>query len=154
MWCGTIQLAWNHLEKDVLHQPPQIEGAEAVVSRLNQSQLGEDDLPLDSYLATAGFAKDGVVEKVRSEMKRRFQKEVQIDSMEPNDILAYAYLEANAAFTIPFFDNRGAFHFRDSAGNETQVSSFGIEERHEYAYKTLRKQVDVLYLDRKTNLKS
>ena len=81
IWCGTIQLAWNRLEKDVLHEPPQIQGAAAVASRLNQAQLREDDLPLGSYLATAGFAKDGVVDKVRSEMKRRFQKEVAIDGL-------------------------------------------------------------------------
>lgn len=151
VWCATLQMAWNHLGKDVLHQPPQIEGAEAVVSRLNQAKFGEADLPSDAYLATAGFAKDGVVEKVKSEMKRRFQREVEIDPLEPNDILAYAYLEANAAFTIPFFDNRKAFAFRDSSGKETEVASFGIEKEHEYAYRALRKQVDTLYWVRKKN---
>ena len=60
------------------------------------------------------------MEKVKSEMKRRFHREVEIDPMEPNDILAYAYLEANAAFTIPFFDNRGVFHFRDSVWKGNQ----------------------------------
>ncbi len=152
VWCGTLQLAWNRLGKDVLHQPPRVRGAEAVVSRLNQAQLKEDDLPPDSYLATAGFAKDGIVEKVKSEMMRRFHKEVEIDPMEPDHILAYAYLETNAAFTIPFFENRGRFRFRDSAGQETRVSSFGITGDHEYAYEKLRKQVDVLYeLRSKTN---
>lgn len=98
------------------------------------SQFAEADLPPESYMATAGFAKDGVVDKVKSEMKQRFQKDVEIDPLEPNDFLAYAYLEANAAFTIPFFDNRQAFHFQDSSGKETNVASFGIEKEHEYAY--------------------
>jgi hypothetical protein len=26
VWCGTLQLAWNRLGKDVLHQPPQVPG--------------------------------------------------------------------------------------------------------------------------------
>ena len=86
------------------------------------------------------------MEKVKSEMKQRFQKEAEIGPLEPNDILAYAYLEASAAFTVPFFDNREVFRFRDSSGKETEVTSFGIEEKHEYAYETLRKQIDVLYL--------
>jgi hypothetical protein len=150
VWCATLQMAWNRLGEDVLHQPPHVQGAETVVSRLNRAQFGEDDLPPDSYLATAGFAKDGVAEKVRKEMKRRFHREVEIDPMEPNDILAYAYLEASAAFTIPFFDNRSPFRFRGSSGNETEVTSFGIEEQHEYAYEAVRKQIDVLYLLRKT----
>ena len=145
VWCGTLQLAWNRLGKDVLHKQPQVQGAEEVVSRLNQAQLREDDLPADSYLATAGFAKDGVVEKIKAEMKHKFHKDVAIDAMEPNDILAYAYLEASAAFTIPFFENRGAFSFIDSDGVARQVSSFGIEERHEYAYEALREQIEVLY---------
>ena len=148
VWCGTIQLSWNRLGKDVLHQPPQVQGAEAVVSRLNGAQLEEGDLPPNSYFATAGLVKDGVLKTVKSEMKQRFQKEVEIDAMEPNEILAYAYLEANAPFTIPFFDNRKAFHFRDSSGKETEVTSFGIEEKHEYAYWTLREQIEVLYLHR------
>ncbi len=150
VWCATLQLAWDHLGKDVLHQPPHVQGAEAVASRLNASQLAEDDLPPESYLATAGFAKDGVVEKVKSEMKRRFQKEVQIDTLQPNDVLAYAYLEANAAFTIPFFDKRGPLRFKGPDGQETKVAAFGIEEKHEYAYRALRAQIGVLYALRKT----
>lgn len=153
IWCGTLQLAWNRLGKDVLHQPPQIQGAEALVSRLNQAKLGEDDLPPNSYLATAGFVKDGVVKSVKSEMEQRFRKDIEIDAMAPNDILAYAYLEANADFTIPFFDYHGESRFRDHSGKETEVTSFGIEERHEYAYRRLREQIDVLYLLRnKTDL--
>jgi hypothetical protein len=143
--CGTLQLAWNRLGKDVLHELPNVQAAEAIVSRLNRTQFKEDDLPPGSYLATAGFAKDGVVEKVKAEMKQRFHKEVEIEAMKPNDILAYAYLEASAAFTIPFFDNRERFHFRESSGKDTEVTSFGIEEKHEYAYDELREQIDVLY---------
>ena len=86
------------------------------------------------------------MEKVKAEMKRRFHKDVQIDPLEANHILAYAYLEANAEFTVPFFDNRGTLHFRDSSGKETPLSSFGIEEKHEYAYKALREQIEVLYV--------
>ncbi|MGA2068226.1 MAG: hypothetical protein ABSG86_24855 [Thermoguttaceae bacterium] len=149
IWCGTIQLGWNRLEKDILHEPPQVQGAEAVVSRLNQAQLREDDLPPDSYMATAGFVKDGVAETARAEMKRRFEKETNFDSMPPNAVLVYAYLQVNLPFRIPFFDNRGAFRFKESGGRETKVSAFGIEERHEYAYHELREQIDVLYSSRK-----
>ena len=104
VWCGTLQLAWNHLGTDVLHGPPKVRGAEEVAARLNQSQLAEGDLPPSSFLATAGFAKDGIIQQVTSQMKQRFHKDVKIDPLGPNHILAYAYLEANAAFSIPFFD--------------------------------------------------
>ncbi len=149
IWCGTLQLAWNRLANDILHESPSIQGAEAVVSRLNKTQFGDNDLPRDSYLATAGFGRDGVVEKVKSEMERRFHKDVDIDPLAPNDILAYAYLEAHAVFTVPFFDYRKAVGFQDSGGEETGITAFGIEQQHEYAYRKLREQIDVLYLRRK-----
>jgi hypothetical protein len=60
--------------------------------------------------------------------------------------LAYAYLEANAAFTVPFFDYRKAVGFQDSGGEETSVTAFGIEQQHEYAYRRLRDQIEVLYM--------
>jgi hypothetical protein len=148
IWCGTLQIAWERLGKDVIHESPNVQNAEVVVSRLNLAKFSEDDLPPDSYLAVAGFAKNGVVEKIKSGMKQTFHKEVQIDLMEPNDILAYAYLEANAVFTVPFFDNREPFHFRDSSEKNTEVTSFGIQAKHEYAYDDLREQVEVLYLRR------
>ena len=145
VWCGTLQLAWNHLGNDVLHGPPQVQGAEVVASRLNQVQLAEEDLPADSYLATAGFARDGVAEKVKSEMRQRFQKDAGIEALATGGILAYAYLQASAAFTIPFFENREPLSFRNSAGQEAEVGAFGIEEKHEYAYEQLRKQVGILH---------
>ena len=145
IWCGTLQLAWNHLEEDVLHEPPNLRGAEAVAQRLNEAQFTEDDLPPDSYLAEAGFAKDGIVERIKSEMASRFHKTVEIDPLEPSDILAYAYLEAKADFTVPYFDSPEPLTFLDPSGRETPVTSFGIEEKHEYAYEQLRDQLDVLY---------
>jgi len=149
VWCGTIQLGWNRLEKDVLHARPRIQGAEAVVSRLNEAQLREEDVPPDSYFAAAGFVKDGIAQNVKTEMRRRFQEDVQLGSMpEPDGVLIYSYLQAHMAFTIPFFDNRESFCFTDSGGKTTEVSSFGIQEKDEYAYHRLREQVVVLYLSR------
>ena len=92
IWCGTLQLAWNHLGKDVLHASPQIQGAEAVVSRLNGTQFGENYLPPESYLAAAGFAKDGVVDRGKAEMKRRFQKDIEIDVIRPLILVAILVL--------------------------------------------------------------
>jgi hypothetical protein len=148
VWCGTIQLSWNRLAKDILREPPRLTGDETVVARLNQGRLEERDIPSDSYLATAGFGKDGIAESVKAEMKRRFRKEVTLDTMLPDWVLVYAYLQANVVFRIPFFENTQTFHFHDSTGRDTEVRSFGIEEKREFAYRDLRKQIDVLHLMR------
>lgn len=149
MWCGTFQLAWNRLAKDILGQPPDVKGAEAVAQRLNQAQFVENDLPPGSYLALAGFAKDGIADVVQSKMTSVFQKAVEIDPMDPGDILAYAYLEASAEFTVPFFDGSEALCFRDSSGKTVEVTSFGIEEKYESSHEELRDQVEVLYCHRR-----
>jgi len=152
VWCGTLEIGWKHLEKDILHAPPQIPGAEPTVSRINQSPLSEDDLPADSFIATAGYMKDGIVENVKMQMAQRFQKNMELGSMaEPNGILVYSYLQTACAFSIPYFDNREPLHFRDSTGKETEVTAFGIEEKDEYAYQRLREQIEVLFLLRNQN---
>jgi hypothetical protein len=152
VWCGSIQLGWSSLRNDVIHAPPEIQGTETIVSRLNQAPLRENELPSDSYLAMAGFVKDGITEKVKIEMAQRFQKNVGFGSMsEPDAILIYSYLQTACAFNIPYFENRKPFHFRDSNGKESEVTAFGIEEKDEYAYKRLREQIEVLYVLRNEN---
>ncbi|MBN2580218.1 MAG: hypothetical protein JXB10_14610 [Pirellulales bacterium] len=127
IWCGTLQLGWNHLQSDVLHAPPAIRGAEVVVKRLNRAKLDADDLPPESNLAMAGFIKDGIAEKVVKEMKERFQKEVQFErKLAPKYILLYSYLQAHLPFTLPFSETPLDLSFQDSDGKETKVTSFGI----------------------------
>lgn len=46
------------------------------------------------------------------------------DSMPPNAVLVYAYLQATVSFTIPFFDNRGVFRFSDSKGRVTESTHY------------------------------
>ncbi len=149
VWCGSLQIAWNRLRDDLLGGPPSIAGAEAVVSRLNHAGLTEADLPEDSYFAAAGFLRDGIVERVQSQMKEQFQVDVSFDDMpEETAALVYSYLQAQVKFTIPFFENREEFLFRDSEGRETSVTSFGIREEDDYAYPRLRRQVEVLFIFR------
>jgi hypothetical protein len=146
VWCGSLQIAWNRLRDDLLHSPPSIASAAAVVSRLNQAALTEQDLPEDSFLAVAGLAKDGIVKRIQGQMRERFHRDVQFDDM-PGDTVAllYSYLQTQVKFTIPFFENEKTFFFKGSQDHETLVSSFGIRPEDDYAYDHLREQVEVLY---------
>jgi hypothetical protein len=52
--------------------------------------------------------------------------------------VAYANLEANVAFKIPYFQNDEPLVFTDSKGIKTTVSSFGLRPKDRDAYMKLR----------------
>jgi len=145
IWCASFELAWGCLAQDVLRAPPELDTDAGIAGCLNRAVLRGVNLPRESCLALAGFARDGIVDAVRLQMRQRFGKEISIRDLEPQDILAYAYLEANAAFTLPFFDAQKPIRFMVGDAT-TEVNAFGIEQRHEYAYDRLRARVEVLYV--------
>lgn len=147
IWCSSFQIAWNELNDNIIGEPIQIRNAEEISNRLNMAKQSHLDIPRDSYYAASGFAKDGIVEKIQLEMASRFPSvpKPQFDVLTPIGIIAYSYLQANVKFKIPFFENHKEFTFKDSQGNATDVTSFGIRPEDDYAYKKLRKQVNVLF---------
>ncbi len=146
VWCGTLQLAWAHLMNDVIRTPPDLVGAESIVTLLNRHTLREDDFPPDSYFVFAGMIRDDTVSKVKKEMNDRFGVDARLEPMrEKGGVLAFAYLQVRVPFSIPFIENQEAFVFTDSRGVETHVSSFGVPRHAQYAYGNLRTQVCVLY---------
>ncbi len=148
VWCASFQMAWDRFAMDALKQPPQVAGAEALCARLNAAPFKKQNLATDSYYAAAGFVKDGIVETITRKMESRFPSvPAPALTSEQEAIIAYAYLNAGLKFTIPFFDNRSALVFRDSANAKSAVASFGIRHEDEFAYENLREQIEVLYAD-------
>ncbi len=148
IWCSSFQLAWNQLKDNVIGEPVKLTGAEEIANRLNLAKQSRADISDESCYAAAGLVKDGILEKIQSEMAKRFPSEPQPDfsDVSPIDaIIAYSYLTANVKFRIPYFENQKEFIFRDSQENEAPVTSFGIRPEDDYAYQKLRKQIEVLY---------
>lgn len=148
IWCSSFQLAWNQLKDNVIGEPVKLINAEEIANRLNLAKQSRADISDESCYAAAGFVKDGILEKIQTEMAKRFPSEPQPDFSDglPIDvIIAYSYLTANVKFRIPYFENQKEFIFRDPQGNENPVTSFGIRPEDDYAYQKLRKQIEVLY---------
>ena len=147
IWCASFQIAWNHMRDDVVKAPLQIQNAEEVAGRLNRGKQSEVDLPTGTYYAAAGFAEKGVAEIIREKMAEHFPAVPAPPLHESGKgIIAYAYLEAQAKFEIPYFQLGEGMRFRDSTGASARVSCFGLAHRHEYAYYKLRGQIEVLRL--------
>ena len=146
IWCVSFQLAWNHLKDDVAKEPLQITSAQPFTDRLNAATFKEEVIEAKDVYATAGLAKDNIVQRIRTEMASKFPhvSAPELD-IPPGGAVAYAYLAAAAKFDLPFFENNEPFLFKDSEGKEMAVTSFGIRKKDDYAYHRLREQVQVLY---------
>jgi hypothetical protein len=136
VYCATFQLAWNQLCDEVIGQPSLcLAGDPPIAQALNQRLVGADDLDARDYVAMAGFARDGIVERIRHALHEKFDREPMIDLEDPGDILAYAYLEKILRFANVFPEFDGPLRFNDG----TLVESFGI-----YAEDPACEQVTVL----------
>ena len=149
VWCGSLEMAWKRLTSDVVKSPVRLSGAQDVADRLNSAKFSEEDLPPGSSYAAAGFVPE-IVKKVRTEMAEKFPGvKVQMEENPvPGGIIAYAYLQAAAKFTTPYFDRKEGDVFTDSAGKETRVRTFGLFEAKGMAEvnERLAAQIDILYL--------
>src|SRR5262249_3004875 len=99
IWCASLLFAWQHLEKEVLKGPRVLAGARDLSRRL--SKAPRPGVRSDDAYVTAGFVKDGIVERIRRELPLRFPKAPAMAWVPPNSesgALAYAYLEVAIRF--------------------------------------------------------
>ena len=143
LWCSTFQLAWNeacaligedvHLQKD----PP-------MVAVLNKKAATKADIDAASFVALAGFVRDGVYQRIDRELERKFKGQATprynkpMGAVRPQDFVAYAYLFKNLEFPTPFQRLAEPLRF-----GETDVACFGAEGRSKKHAKLYR-QVAIL----------
>jgi hypothetical protein len=150
IWCATLALAWQQMEKELGQGPVVLEGAEGLSRALGSlPDLGL--LPDDHYLA-AGAVRDGIVERIHREMAQRFPgvavPDLGVD--DPRQFLAYAYLRASVRYQFAFKDSLTPLKFTDSQCRSTPVRAFGIrpEDMHMGEH-SFRGQVRVLFREGK-----
>ena len=98
LWCGTFQLAWN-AARSLINDDLRFEHALSLVDVLNKHSFSKSDLDEASYVAMAGFVRDGIHERIGLALKHKFgglatprfipSKSL---TLRPQDIIAYAYL--------------------------------------------------------------
>jgi len=151
IWCGTFQIAWDRFKNDVIGEPIQLIGVEDLDDRLNRNEFSPENLEAESFYATAGFFKDGIIEQIQKEMARRFPSEPapvfdkRYETL-PDVSVAYAFLSVDAGFKYPFYTNNRKFTFQDSNGTLTDVTSFREHaEVSDPNSQNVREQVEVLH---------
>jgi hypothetical protein len=155
IWCATFQMAWDKFKNDIIKEPVKLIDAQNFADRLNSSEYSPENLDADSYYTAAGFVKDGIIEKVKADMAKRFPDEprpVFNKSYKtlPGAVLAYAYLNANIKFKYDFFNYKKTFTFESSNKDKTDVTAFCGQLDENYSsdnYQKIREQVQVLYYE-------
>jgi hypothetical protein len=146
VWCATLALAWQQMEKVLQNGPVVLEGAEEVSRALG----GLPDVglvPQDHYV-TAGLVRDGILDRIRREVRARFPGATirELPPVRPDHLLAYAYLQASVRYEFAFRDSDKPLPFKDSQGRVTPVKAFGIRKKDEDQGKpTFRGQVRILF---------
>ncbi|MBN2293894.1 MAG: hypothetical protein JXM70_15810 [Pirellulales bacterium] len=153
IWCASFLSAWKTLEDDIAKEPISLAGDPQIVRALNEAADPRPHIPAESLYVAAGWNNEGITEQIKSDLAEKFPDkappvfpEIALDSF-----VAYGYLEANAKFAIPYFQNREPLEFTDTTGKKTKLNSFGVRFEDEFAYRELRQQPGILFVDRKKN---
>ena len=67
LWCATAQIAWNELCR-LVGEPVRLTTEPDMAHQLNKKAVSRADLDPDSYVAMAGFARDGIIRKIQDEL--------------------------------------------------------------------------------------
>jgi hypothetical protein len=144
LWCGTFQLAWNELTK-LIGGPAHLEPGSPLVSELNRQEFTRESVDPANCVAIADFVRNDVYGRIERALKtiaskedyRRCQPHRDI-AVRPQDIVAYAYLQADLRYPVPFEKLDGRLTFQG-----TPVSAFGIGEERKPDQARLYPQVCV-----------
>ncbi len=150
VWCASFLTAWKQLESDIAKEPIILENSPEISQRLQNAANPQGGIPDESLYVAVGWNNKGIVDKIRREVIDKFPGKTPpiFPGILPDSIVAYCYMQVSVKFKMPYFQSRKPMMFKDSSGTETAVSSFGIREEDDYAYRDLRTQTRVLYVDR------
>lgn len=149
VWCSTFQLAWNKT-CELIGEDLHFVTESPMVEILNKRTAGEGDLDAKSYVALAGYIRDGILGKIKTELGQKFKGAAcpgLIPSgagLRPQDIVAYSYLFKNLEFEQQFERLDSPVSFQ-----QAKVSCFGVGEKPKGDHALMIKQVSILdYRDR------
>ncbi|MHC4924582.1 MAG: hypothetical protein ACYTG4_10975 [Planctomycetota bacterium] len=148
IWCATFQAAWDALKEKVVGEPIRLsaEAPDSVAQALNADPVAANVLDPLCFFSDAGFGRDGVQERIRKGLRDKFGSEApqpSFDGLEPDDVLAYAYLRASLPFRHAFEDLPSGMEFD---GTTTSVRAWGTTGKRRADVKKKRMgQVRVLY---------
>lgn len=159
IYCSTFQLVWNQLIENYTREPVKLEIALKIVDELNKQSFVKDHLSDDCYLTLSGFSRDGIVQKIKQQLKEKFNEtsQIQFETDRPDDIIIYAFLLKIIQFAKKFDKTSiywsgkdiRAFGFADDNPDmelKKQVKILHYNTDDDFSIQLITEQEDVLVL--------
>lgn len=142
VYCSTFQLAWNELIDKIIKEDIKLQNEPTMVGILNKKYASKADLSDNSYVATAGYGKQNIINKINEALTRKFGKNAPKvnDRLGPEDIIAYAYLYKNLVFNPAFENLKNPIKFNSAY----DVKGFGID-KVEDKHRKIAEQITIPY---------
>jgi len=136
VWGGAMNLAWNELNENILHEKLQLnttdEKALDMVARLNDAPFAKNDFDKESYYIKSGYGQ-AIVDTINRESKEKFPSKsfTTLDiQLKPQDIISYAYFLKEVEYEIAFEEKNINFNGKSVKGfyadNKTQKKNIKI----------------------------
>lgn len=147
VYCGSFALAWGEMRGALGGGPIRLDGRPPMAEALERHEFARSDVAEDAVLARAGRVADGIVDAISREMEERFPDAAHTvpESLDGDEIYAYAYLQKDLAFAEEFERNPAPLEF-PYRGAASRLRTFGIRE-FEYSNKrdeALSSQITIL----------
>jgi|SRR6185295_1891294 len=147
VWCASFLATWKKLAADIAGEDVTLDGTPETAALLNKAADPRPQVPPGALYVAAG-RQQRIVERIADDLKRCFPDKPTptFRGMADDSFVAYAYLEANVKFPLPYLQSRKPLEFTDSLGTKTGVTSFGIRWEDHSNYHRLRSQPGILFL--------
>ena len=107
LWCASFQLAWNEL-LDFAGGDIKLANPPNMLAELNKRKVAKNDVGLQDVVALAGVVGDGVLERARTEVSKKFpqgpvpQLIPSRNELPKDAVVAYAYMLKQMPFDVAF----------------------------------------------------
>lgn len=145
IWCASFEVAWKEL-MDFAGESIALEGDPPLAKALNDAPDRRSAIPVDSLYTFAGLAPPGTVETMRSQITEKFPDASLsiLPELSEGGVIAYAYLQAEVPFAIPYFQHDEPLGFNEADGSTVNITSFGIRKKDSDAFARLREQAWII----------
>jgi hypothetical protein len=146
IWCASFPSAWKALE-ELAGEPIRFRERPEMAGQLNAADDPRPHIPPASLYTASGWNQQGITNQIWRDLEQRFpgKKAPTFEAITPDSFVAYAYLEANVRFPIPYDQNPQPLVFAEGGGNQVEIHSFGVSKDNHNDRDKIWKQPRVLF---------